>query len=68
MYNWSTNEKELAKNPGKYGIWKLEQMIDYGAGGEKIKISELKLHWDRISIDPYRRKFLKLLLGERNTY
>jgi len=67
MHNWSTDEKELSKNPQKYAVWKLEQMIDYGLGGQRIKETELRRYWDKINIDPHRRKFLELLLSEGNT-
>lgn len=37
MYNWSTDEKQLKKaDPERYKIWRLEQMINYGLGNEKI--------------------------------
>lgn len=27
MYNWNTDTTQLEKNPEKYVIWKLEQLI-----------------------------------------
>lgn len=37
MYNWSTDEKQLKKaDAERYKIWRLEQMINYGLGNEKI--------------------------------
>lgn len=62
MYNWSINEKELKKYPVKYKIWCLEQQINFGLGGKKLKERELRKHFSKLNIDPYRRKFLKLLL------
>ena len=64
MQNWSTDEKNLKKEPGKYAIWRLEQLVNFGIGEEKLKISELKKYWPQLSIDPARRKFLELLLHE----
>ena len=64
MYNWSTNEEELLKDPEKYAIWKLEQMVNFGLGGEKIDKNELKKYWLKINIDSSKRKFLELLLNE----
>ncbi|OGL88710.1 hypothetical protein A3H75_00520 [Candidatus Uhrbacteria bacterium RIFCSPLOWO2_02_FULL_51_9] len=64
MHNWSTDEKKLKKDPEKYAIWRLEQMVNFGIGKEKLKISELKKYWSRLSLDPARRKFLELLLHE----
>ncbi len=62
MYNWSTNEEEIKKDPEEYGRWRLEQLINYGLGGEKLSEGELRKYWDRLTIDPYRRKFLALLI------
>lgn len=62
MYNWSTDEKELMKNKEKHAIWKLEQMVNFGLGGEKISEGELKKYWERLTLDPKRRKFFELLL------
>jgi len=68
MYNWSTDEKVLKINEEKHRIWKLEQIINFGLGGEKINAKELKKLWLKISIDPFRRKFLNILLnGKRNS-
>lgn len=62
MYNWSTDETALKKNPKKYAVWRLEQMINFGIGNEKINKKELKANWSKLHMDPARRKFLKLLL------
>lgn len=68
MYNWSTDEKQFKKYKEKYSIWKLEQMVNFGLGGKKLKADLLKKHWKQINIDPYRRQFLKSILYEkRNT-
>ncbi|MBI3638389.1 hypothetical protein HY227_01435 [Candidatus Wolfebacteria bacterium] len=65
MYNWSTNEQQLKKDKEKYAIWRLEQMINFGLAGGKIKNDELKKYWIKINIDTNRRKFLSLLLNAR---
>ena len=65
MYNWSTDTKELKKHPDKYKIWKLEQMINFGLNGKKLKEFELNKYFNKLEIDPHRRKFLKLLLNEK---
>ena len=62
MKNWSTDENQLKKDPEKYAIWKLEQMVNFGLGGEKLSAIALKKYWNKIVIDPARRKFLELLL------
>lgn len=62
MKNWSTDEEALKKDPEAYAIWKLEQLVNYGIGDEKISKAELTMYWDRIQVDPDRRRFLSLLL------
>lgn len=62
MYNWCIDEKALAKDRERYAIWKLEQMVNFGLGGQKINEAELKKYWERLIIDPKRKKFLALLL------
>lgn len=62
MYNWSTNENALKKDPEAYTIWKLEQLVNFGLNGEKIKATDLKKYWGRLKIDSARKKFLNLIL------
>lgn len=62
MYNWNTDTTQLKKNPEKYTIWKMEQLINYGLDGEKIDRKELIKYWDKIHIDPQRRNLLSFLL------
>ena len=62
MYNWSVDEKKLKKNPEEYAIWKIEQMVNFGLNGEKLKEEELKKYWHKLNFDPDRKKFLHLCL------
>ncbi len=62
MKNWSTDTVELRKDPNKFAAWRLEQLINFGLDGERLKLPELKKFWDIINIDPYKRKFLSLFL------
>ena len=62
MHNWSTDTKELKKNPKKHAIWRLEQTINFGLNNEKINKKELKKHWKELTLDPSRKKFLSMLL------
>jgi hypothetical protein len=65
MYNWSVDEKKFKKeNPEGYKIWKLEQMINYGAPGEKISDKLVRKYWEKIKdrIDPYKRRLIEYLL------
>lgn len=62
VYNWSTDTKELKRTPEKYKIWKLEQQINYGLNGEKLKSKELKKYWNKIKIDSKCREVLRFWL------
>ena len=62
MKNWSTDILELQKTPEKFFIWRLEQLINFGLGEEKIDHDELKKYWDTVNIDPLKRKFLALFV------
>lgn len=60
--HWSVDEERLRDNPEQYAVWKLEQRINFGIGEGKIDRSELKKYWDKIVIDPYKRKALSLII------
>ena len=62
MKNWSVDIKKLKKDKEKFAIWKLEQMVNFGLDGKKIKKSELKKYWKIINIDQAKRKFLSLFV------
>lgn len=63
MYNWSVDSQKLAKYPEKHTIWKLEQLINFGLDGQKIKILELKKYFPQLHIDPKKKKYLNFLLN-----
>lgn len=63
MYNWSTDEQKFRDNdPEGYKIWRLEQMINYGLGGEKLDANELKQYWNKLDMDELTRGYLEFLL------
>ena len=62
MYNWSTDLSRLKKDPQEYSIWKLEQLINYGLNGERLKLKELKKYFSKLTIDPQKKRYLKFLL------
>lgn len=68
MYNWSVDEKKFKKeDPEGYKIWKLEQMINYGLGKEKLDEKEIKKYWPKIKgrLDPYKRLLLEFLIWKK---
>ncbi len=64
MYNWSVDIKKLSKYPQKYAVWKLEQLINFGLNGQKLKSTELKKYFNKLTIDPQKRKYLTFLLSK----
>lgn len=62
MYNWSVDTKRLKKDPEKFIIWKLEQSINYGLGGDKLNSKEIKNYLDQLNIDPDKKVYLNFIL------
>lgn len=65
MYNWSVDEKKLKKYPEKYTIWKLEQLINFGLGNEKLDENKIRKYLNRLDIDNDKKRYLKFLLSKR---
>ncbi|HAZ16598.1 MAG: hypothetical protein A3H59_03400 [Candidatus Jacksonbacteria bacterium RIFCSPLOWO2_02_FULL_43_9] len=69
MYNWSTDTTALKKGKKQYAKWRLEQLINFGIGKEKLSMQELRKYWDTLNIDPHRREFLNLFIHDKeNSY
>lgn len=62
MYNWSVDAKEFKKNKNEYAVWRLEQMVNFGLGNEKINRCELKKFWQFLNLDKNKKKYLSFLL------
>ena len=64
---WDYDIKELKKTEqGRLKI--LERLINYGifrGDREKIDLSQVKKYWDKLTIDPDRRRLLKYLVWGR---
>ncbi len=67
MYNWNTDTTELKKNPEKYAIWKMEQMINYGLDGEKLDTKLVIKYWDKLRIDQQKRDLLAFLIWQKRS-
>lgn len=67
MYNWNIHTAKLKKNPEKYSIWKLEQSINFGLNGAKLKTEELKKYWNKLNLDPQRKKLLEMWLWSKQS-
>ena len=59
---WDYDIKELRKTrSGRLLI--LERMINYGPDkDEKISISEVKKDWDKLHLDPLKKRLMELLI------
>lgn len=63
MYNWSVDVKKFKKeDPEGYKVWKLEQMINWGLGNEKISEKLLRKYWKKLFMDILTKKYLQFLL------
>ena len=62
MYNWAVDIKTLKKDKKQYAIWRLEQMVNFGLGKEKLDRRQLKKYWPLLDLDPKKKEYLKFLL------
>lgn len=63
MYNWSVDEKKFKKeDPKGYQIWRLEQLINYGLGKEKLEEKLVKKYWKKLFMDEITKRYLEFLL------
>lgn len=65
MYNWNVDIKKWKKSDPRFIIWKLNQLINFGLGGEKLDLKLVKKYWNKLSLDPKREKFLKFLIWQK---
>lgn len=59
---WDYDKNKLEKtNSGKITL--LERAINYGPDkGEKIKLSDVKKHWDKLNLFPRSKRLFELLI------
>jgi len=58
---WDYDIKELEKSESGRRLI-LERKINYGADGEKIKLSQVKKYWSKLDLFPLRKRLLELLI------
>ena len=61
MKHWSVDETELKKDKEAHDIWRLEQAINFGLRDNKINKGELAKYWDKLDLDPHKKRFLELI-------
>ena len=64
MYNWNVDISKWDKKSEQFILWRLNQLINFGLNGERLDLKLVKKHWDKLSLDPKRKKFLKLLIWQ----
>ena len=52
----------MEKDTDAFSTWRLEQLVNFGLGKEKIDLAELRIYWEKLDIDPFKRKFLSLFV------
>lgn len=62
---WDYNKTEYEKQAAADPIWKLERLINYGLGEEKIDKELLKQFLPKLRIPENRRVFFELLLWNK---
>lgn len=65
MYNWDYNLKNIDERDEQFIIWKLERLVNYGLGEEKIDAKLLEKYFNKIKIPENTRAFLELLLWKK---
>ena len=66
MHNWSTDEKQLKKDPAAHARWKIEQLVNFGLSGEKVNKKAIKKYWPLLHLDPKKKRFLSFLLWKKH--
>jgi len=62
VYNWSVDTARLKRNRQKREKWKIEQLVNFGLGNEKIFKKLLVKFWPELNLDPVKKRLLKLIL------
>jgi len=67
MYNWNTSVDGWDKKSPSYQIWKLEQMINFGLNNKKLDVRLTRKYWSKLDLDPFRKKFMELILWPKKS-
>ena len=62
MHNWYVDIKKIKKDKRQYTIWRIEQLVNFGLGKEKLNKRELVKYWGELHLDPKKKRFLAFLL------
>lgn len=61
MFNWNTDVTAF-KSQEELVVWKLNQLINFGLGQEKLNLDLVRKYWKKLYLDAGRKKFLNLIL------
>lgn len=64
MKHWSVDMRALEKDPGALAVWELENAVNFGIRNGKINRQDLLTYWDKLELDPHKKKFLSLILSQ----
>ena len=64
MKHWSVNARALGKDPVALAVWNLENAVNFGIRDGKIERHDLLAYWDKLDLDPHKKKFLSLILSQ----
>lgn len=64
---WDYDQEDLKKSKSPWAkIIPLERQINYGVfGKEKINLSEVKKYWNKLRIEPKRKRLFEYLIWGR---
>lgn len=64
---WDYDEKELKKSQ-RGRLFLLERQINYGvyrSDKEKINLAEVEKNWDKLNLEPKRRRLLEYIIWRK---
>jgi hypothetical protein len=65
LWDYDIEELKKSKSP-RAKILLLERQINYGVfGDEKIELAEVERYWDKINIEPKRRRLFEFLIWNK---
>lgn len=67
MHNWDYNLKNIDQKDSKFIRFKLERLINFGLGKERLHQEEVRKYWRQLKIDPLKRNYLKDLLWPKKS-
>ena len=67
MHNWDYDLTDVDQNDPKFIRWKLERLINYGLGDEKLDRKLVKKYWPELKIEPIKKNYLQQLLWPKKS-